>query len=76
MKGRSASTAWRIPVILALVTGVGLGVFTMVAHGQNAASGQAKQQGVWQYCSSVSGAALDSFMKAYPFSDSPEPGGA
>jgi hypothetical protein len=40
MKGRSASTAWRIPVILALATGVGLGVFTMVAHGQNAASGQ------------------------------------
>jgi len=41
-----------------------------------AASGQAKQQGVWQYCSAVSGEALDSFMRTYPFSDSPEPGGA
>jgi len=42
---------------------------------QNAAAGHAKQQGVWQYCSSVSGGALSSFMKSYPFSDSPEPGG-
>lgn len=42
---------------------------------QNAASGQAEQQGVWQYCSSVSGAALQTFMDKYPFSDSPEPQG-
>ncbi len=42
---------------------------------QNASSGQAKQVGVWQYCSSVSGAALASFMSTYPFSDSPEPNG-
>jgi hypothetical protein len=41
-----------------------------------AASGQAKQQGVWQYCSQVSGDGLSSFMTTYPFSDSPEPGGA
>ena len=43
---------------------------------QNAAQGSAKQVGVWQYCSAVSGEALDSFMRTYPFSDSPEPGGA
>lgn len=42
---------------------------------QNASTGQAKQVGVWQYCSSTSGAALQSFMDKYPFSDSPEPAG-
>ena len=42
---------------------------------QNAAAGQAKQVGVWQYCSAVSGAALKTFMTDYPFSDSPEPNG-
>jgi len=31
------------------------------------------QVGVWQFCSRVSGAALNSFMLAYPYSDSPEP---
>lgn len=31
------------------------------------------QVGVWQYCSEPSGAALDRFMKDYPYSDSPEP---
>jgi hypothetical protein len=31
------------------------------------------QQGVWQYCSRVSGAAVQEFMKKYPYSDSPEP---
>ena len=35
----------------------------------------AKQVGVWQYCSSVSGAALKTYMTDYPFSDSPEPNG-
>ncbi|QIX28599.1 DUF3105 domain-containing protein [Nocardioides sp. JQ2195] len=34
-----------------------------------------KQVGVWQYCSDVSGEALDSFMKQYDFFDSPEPRG-
>lgn len=29
--------------------------------------------GVWEYCAGVSGAALKSFMLAYPKSDSPEP---
>jgi hypothetical protein len=32
-----------------------------------------KQVGVFQYCSDVSGAALDAFMKKYPYFDSPEP---
>jgi hypothetical protein len=41
----------------------------------NAAAGNAKQVGVWQYCSSTSGAALKTFMLDYPFSDSPEPNG-
>ncbi len=41
-----------------------------------ASSGAADQQvGVWQYCSEPSGAALDSFMKKYPYLDSPEPNG-
>jgi hypothetical protein len=42
---------------------------------ENAASGNAQQVGVWQYCSSVSGAALKTFMSDYPYSDSPEPNG-
>ena len=32
-----------------------------------------KAVGVWQYCSDVSGAALDTFMTDYPYMDSPEP---
>jgi hypothetical protein len=31
------------------------------------------QQGVWEYCGKVSGAAVEDFMKKYPYSDSPEP---
>ena len=42
---------------------------------QNASAGSAKQVGVWQYCSDVSGAALSTYMVDYPFSDSPEPNG-
>jgi hypothetical protein len=42
----------------------------------NAAAGQDKQVGVWQYCSTVSGAALSTYMDQYPFNDSPEPLGA
>ncbi len=41
---------------------------------QAASAGTGKQVGVWQYCSSVSGSALSTFMIDYPFSDSPEPG--
>ena len=29
--------------------------------------------GVWQYCSEASGAALETFMSDYPYRDSPEP---
>ncbi len=32
-----------------------------------------EQTGVWQYCSEVSGEALDAFMTEYPYIDSPEP---
>lgn len=32
-----------------------------------------EQLGVWQYCSEVSGAALEKFMLDYPFTNSPEP---
>jgi hypothetical protein len=39
-----------------------------------AASGQTAQVGVWQYCSSLSGAALKTYMLDYPYTDSPEPG--
>jgi len=34
------------------------------------------QQGVWQYCSDVSGEVVDDFMQDYPYSDSPEPNAA
>jgi hypothetical protein len=36
-------------------------------------SGTGEQVGVWQYCSAPSGAALEEFMKKYPYLDSPEP---
>ena len=32
--------------------------------------------GVFQYCTEVSGAALNDFMLDYPYLDSPEPGAA
>jgi hypothetical protein len=32
-----------------------------------------KQQGVWQYCKKVSGATVKTFVKDYPYTDSPEP---
>ena len=35
-----------------------------------------KQQGVWQYCSKPSGSVVSTFVKDYPYSDSPEPGAA
>ena len=35
-----------------------------------------KQVGVWQYCSEPSGAAVEEFMKKYPYMDSPEPNAA
>ncbi|MBB3040890.1 DUF3105 domain-containing protein [Nocardioides soli] len=41
--------------------------------GGNGVTDPAKQVGVFQYCSGVSGAAVESFMKKYPYTDSPEP---
>jgi hypothetical protein len=41
----------------------------------DAAAGSANQQGIWQYCSQVSGAAVQAFTIKYPYSDSPEPNG-
>ena len=45
--------------------------------GRPAATGETdatKQVGAFQYCSEVSGEALDAFMTEYPYIDSPEPG--
>jgi hypothetical protein len=33
----------------------------------------AKQQGIWQYCAKPSGAVVSTFVKDYPYTDSPEP---
>jgi hypothetical protein len=41
------------------------------AGGEDAQEGS--QVGVFQYCSDVSGAALEDFMLKYPYTDSPEP---
>lgn len=34
---------------------------------------RSKQKGVWQYCAKPSGAVVQKFVKAWPFTDSPEP---
>lgn len=47
--------------------------FTHWSAGGTGVSDPSKQVGVFQYCSDVSGAALQSFMDKYPFSDAPEP---
>ncbi|MDN5894522.1 MAG: DUF3105 domain-containing protein [Nocardioides sp.] len=43
--------------------------------GKDAELSEKKQVGVWKYCDSVSGEALDDFMLKYDFFDSPEPYG-
>jgi Protein of unknown function (DUF3105) len=48
--------------------------FTHWSVGGEGETDVAKQQGIFQYCSAVSGEALDSFMEEYPYFDSPEPG--
>jgi hypothetical protein len=48
--------------------------FTHWSAGGTGQTDTAKQQGVFQYCSAPSGAALEDFMKKYPYFDSPEPG--
>lgn len=47
--------------------------FTHWSVGGTGETDTSKQVGAWQYCSEVSGAALDTFMKEYPYFDSPEP---
>ena len=47
--------------------------FTHWSVGGAGETDPAKQAGVWQYCSDLSGAALDTFMLDYPYVDSPEP---
>ncbi len=47
-----------------------------ITHWSAGGEGQtdtSKQQGVFQYCTSFSGAALKDFMTKYPYTDSPEP---
>ena len=47
-----------------------------LTHWTNGGVGQdatGEQEGVWQYCSAPSGAALKDFMDTYPYLDSPEP---
>ncbi|MDF1606358.1 DUF3105 domain-containing protein [Nocardioides sp. YIM 152315] len=41
--------------------------------GGNGVTDVSKQVGVFQYCSGVSGEAVEAFMKEYPYTDSPEP---
>ena len=48
--------------------------FTHWSAGGSGETDAKKQQGVWQYCSNVSGKALNQFMLDYPYTDSPEPG--
>jgi len=48
--------------------------FTHWSAGGQGETDASKQVGAFQYCSAPSGAALDAFMKKYPYFDSPEPG--
>jgi hypothetical protein len=41
--------------------------------GGNGVTDATKQVGAFQYCSGVSGEAVEAFMKKYPYTDSPEP---
>ena len=47
--------------------------FTHWSAGGQGETDATKQVGAFQYCSEVSGEALDSFMEEYPYFDSPEP---
>ena len=47
--------------------------FTHWSAGGTGETDPSKQVGAFQYCSAPSGAALEEFMKKYPFFDSPEP---
>ena len=48
--------------------------FTHWSAGGEGETDASLQVGVFQYCSEVSGEALDTFMADYPYFDSPEPG--
>jgi len=48
--------------------------FTHWSAGGAGETDATKQIGAFQYCSEVSGEALDAFMTEYPYLDSPEPG--
>jgi hypothetical protein len=50
--------------------------FTHWSVGGSGGTDAESQEGVWQYCSDVSGEALSDFMLEYPYTDSPEPGAA
>ena len=50
--------------------------FTHWSVGRSGGTDAESQEGVWQYCSDVSGEALSDFMLEYPYTDSPEPGAA
>jgi len=47
--------------------------FTHWSAGGDGVTDATKQVGVFQYCSGVSGEALQTFMDKYPYTDSPEP---
>lgn len=47
--------------------------FTHWSAGGEGQTDPSKQVGIFQYCSSMSGAALKDFMTKYPYTDSPEP---
>jgi hypothetical protein len=48
--------------------------FTHWSVGGEGETDAKKQVGAFQYCSEISGEALDAFMDEYPYFDSPEPG--
>jgi hypothetical protein len=50
--------------------------FTHWSVGGSGGTDAESQEGVWQYCSDVSGEALSDFMLEYPYTDSPEPNAA
>ena len=39
-------------------------------------TGPSAQKGVWEYCAKASGSVIESFVKAHPKADAPEPGAA
>ena len=49
------------------------GQHVAMTHWTAGAKTNGEQEGVWQYCSAPSGAALKDFMLKYPYTDSPEP---